>query len=53
MWPSFRNYSGPTSHAANMEKSRLHSGGRSGVYSPVIEIDDDSHSRQAHTIASL
>lgn len=27
------------------DKSRLHSGGRSGPYSPVIEIDDDSHSR--------
>ncbi len=40
-----RHYSGPTSHAAAADKSRLHSGGRSGVYSPVIEIDDDSHSR--------
>ena len=41
----YRHYSGPTSHAAAADKSRLHSGGRSGVYSPVIEIDDDSHSR--------
>ena len=27
------------------ENSRLNSGGRGGPYSPVIEIDDDSHSR--------
>ncbi len=39
-----RNYSGPTSYQSGGERSRLTGGGR-GVYSPVIEIDDDSHSR--------
>ena len=38
-----RNYTGPTSYQGG-ERSRLTGGGR-GVYSPVIEIDDDSHSR--------
>ncbi len=38
--PSFRQYSGSLG-----DKSRLHSAGRGGPYSPIIEIDDDSHSR--------
>lgn len=43
----FRNYSGPALHQQGTDKSRG-LGGRaaaSGPYSPVIEIDDDSHSR--------
>ncbi len=44
-----RHFSGSSIHASAADRSsRLHGGGgggRSGVYSPVIEIDDDSHSR--------
>lgn len=39
-----RNYSGPTSQSVTEDrKSRLHSS--RGNYSPVIEIDEDSHSK--------
>ena len=44
---NYRNYSGPTSQSAteNERKSRAHTSSRGGGYSPVIEIDEDSHSR--------
>uniref|UniRef100_A0A0K2T575 Uncharacterized protein n=1 Tax=Lepeophtheirus salmonis TaxID=72036 RepID=A0A0K2T575_LEPSM len=40
-----KNYSGPTNQGGvDDRKTRLHSS-RGGPYSPVIEIDEDSHSR--------
>ena len=40
---SFRNYTGPTNQGLNEGRSRNY--GSRGQYSPVIEIDEDSHSK--------
>ena len=40
---SFRNYTGPTNQGINEGRSRNY--GSRGQYSPVIEIDEDSHSK--------
>ena len=39
----FRNYTGPTSGSGDERRSRNY--GSRGQYSPVIEIDEDSHSK--------
>ena len=39
----FRNYTGPTSGVGDERRSRNY--GSRGQYSPVIEIDEDSHSK--------
>ena len=39
----FRNYTGPTNIGGDERRSRNY--GSRGQYSPVIEIDEDSHSK--------